>query len=68
VQTSTTIGFPNRDVIYEAGEIYRDSDRKVFVTQRGCPMNCSFCFHHAWKKKSTASTTRSTRASARSTT
>ena len=19
--------------------------------QRGCPMNCSFCFHHAWKKK-----------------
>jgi hypothetical protein len=23
----------------------------VFVTQRGCPMNCSFCFHHAWKKK-----------------
>jgi anaerobic magnesium-protoporphyrin IX monomethyl ester cyclase len=23
----------------------------VFVTQRGCPMPCSFCFHHAWKKK-----------------
>ncbi len=45
------LGFPDRDVIYEAGDIYRDSDRKVFVTQRGCPMNCSFCFHHAWKKK-----------------
>ena len=46
-----SLGFPDRDVIYEAGAIYRDSDRKVFVTQRGCPMNCSFCFHHAWKKK-----------------
>ncbi len=45
------LGFPDRDVIYEAGDIYRNSDRKVFVTQRGCPMNCSFCFHHAWKKK-----------------
>jgi anaerobic magnesium-protoporphyrin IX monomethyl ester cyclase len=46
-----SLGFPDRDVIYEAGDIYRNSDRKVFVTQRGCPMNCSFCFHHAWKKK-----------------
>lgn len=45
------LGFPDRDVIYEAASIYADSDRKVFVTQRGCPMNCSFCFHHAWKKK-----------------
>jgi len=45
------LGFPDRDIVYEAGEIYRNSDRKVFVTQRGCPMNCSFCFHHAWKKK-----------------
>lgn len=46
-----SLGFPDRDVIYEAAPIYRDSDRKVFVSQRGCPMNCSFCFHHAWKKK-----------------
>lgn len=51
VQDLDALGFPDRDVIYDAGEIYRNSDRKVFVTQRGCPMNCSFCFHHAWKKK-----------------
>lgn len=51
VQDLDALGFPDRDVVYEAGAIYRDSDRKVFVTQRGCPMNCSFCFHHAWKKK-----------------
>ena len=50
------LGFPDRDVVYEAGPIYRDSDRKVFTSQRGCPMNCSFCFHHALKKKIYAST------------
>jgi anaerobic magnesium-protoporphyrin IX monomethyl ester cyclase len=51
VKNLEDLGFPDRDVIYEAGAIYRNTDRKVFVTQRGCPMPCSFCFHHAWKKK-----------------
>ena len=51
IQDLDTLGFPDREIIYEAGAIYRDSERKVFVTQRGCPMNCSFCFHHALKKK-----------------
>ena len=44
-------GFPDRSVIYDANSIYRDSPRKVMVTQRGCPMMCTFCFHHAWKEK-----------------
>src|SRR5258705_509932 len=51
VQDLEQLGFPDRDVVYESGAIYRNTDRKVFVTQRGCPMPCSFCFHHAWKKK-----------------
>lgn len=51
VQDLDSLGFPDRSIIYDAGSIYRESDRKVFVTQRGCPMNCSFCFHHALKKK-----------------
>ena len=51
VQDLDSLGFPDRSIVYDAGSLYRDSDRKVFVTQRGCPMNCSFCFHHALKKK-----------------
>ena len=51
VEDLDSLGFPDRDVVYEAGAIYRNTDRKVFVSQRGCPMPCSFCFHHALKKK-----------------
>lgn len=45
------LGIPDRSVIYDAQPLYRESPRKVVVTQRGCPMLCSFCFHHAWKSK-----------------
>ena len=51
MQDLDSLGFPDRSIVYDAGSLYRESDRKVFVTQRGCPMNCSFCFHHALKKK-----------------
>jgi anaerobic magnesium-protoporphyrin IX monomethyl ester cyclase len=51
VKDINSLGFPDREVVYDAGAIYRESDRKVFVSQRGCPMPCSFCFHHAMKKK-----------------
>ncbi len=45
------IGQCDRSLVYDASAIYRNSDRKVIKTDRGCPMNCSFCFHHAWKTK-----------------
>ncbi len=44
-------GHCDRDLVYDAADFYRTSERKVIKTDRGCPMNCSFCFHHAWKKK-----------------
>lgn len=56
IQDLDALGFPDRSIVYDTGSIYRESDRKVFVTQRGCPMNCSFCFHHALKKKVYSST------------
>jgi radical SAM superfamily enzyme YgiQ (UPF0313 family) len=45
------LGFVDRALVYDATDLYRNSERKVIKTDRGCPMNCSFCFHHAWKKK-----------------
>ncbi len=44
-------GFCDRSIVYDAADFYKNSERKVIKTDRGCPMNCSFCFHHAWKKK-----------------
>jgi anaerobic magnesium-protoporphyrin IX monomethyl ester cyclase len=45
------LGFPDRDPLYRAGALYRECERKIFLTQRGCLYNCSFCFHHAWRDK-----------------
>ena len=50
IQDLDALGFPDRSLLYDAGPIYANSPRKVIVTQRGCPMMCSFCFHHAWKR------------------
>ncbi|MBL8802929.1 MAG: B12-binding domain-containing radical SAM protein [Planctomycetes bacterium] len=51
VRDLDALGFPDRSLIYDAQALYRNSPRKVFLTQRGCPMLCTFCFHHAWKNK-----------------
>jgi radical SAM superfamily enzyme YgiQ (UPF0313 family) len=45
------LGFPDRETMYRAGALYRDCERKIVLTQRGCLYNCSFCFHHAWRDK-----------------
>ncbi len=41
----------DRSLVYDAADLYRDNPRKVVKGDRGCPMNCSFCFHHAWERK-----------------
>ena len=46
-----SLGFCDRSLVYDASDIYANSERKVIKSDRGCPMNCSFCFHHAWKTK-----------------
>jgi len=46
-----SIGWCDRTLVYDASDLYKNSERKVIKTDRGCPMNCSFCFHHAWKTK-----------------
>jgi len=41
--------FPDRGIYYQY-PVLRDAKRKTFLTTRGCPYNCSFCFNHQFRK------------------
>ncbi len=44
-----SILFPDRESYYKY-PILNEAERKLFLTSRGCPYNCSFCFNHTLKK------------------
>ncbi|MGD9405872.1 MAG: cobalamin B12-binding domain-containing protein, partial [Anaerolineae bacterium] len=39
--------FPDRALVYERDAISARSKIKHFLTGRGCPYNCTYCFNHA---------------------
>ena len=44
------LGLPDRDLVYLKDPIYRHSKIKHFISGRGCPYNCTYCFNHAFSK------------------
>ena len=40
--------YPDRENVYEAFPSARDIRIKNFMTMRGCPHNCSYCFNHQY--------------------
>ncbi len=40
---------PDRELLVKY-KFYRESSKKDFITGRGCPFNCSYCFNHAFNK------------------
>ncbi|MBF0275317.1 MAG: B12-binding domain-containing radical SAM protein, partial [Nitrospinae bacterium] len=44
-----TLPFPDRDLFYEKTEM-GDFAIKSFMTSRGCPYPCTYCFNHSIKK------------------
>lgn len=41
---------PDRDLIYSKDAISRHSKIKHFISGRGCPYNCTYCFNHAFSE------------------
>ncbi len=44
------IPFPDRDLIYQNDKYLRESKIKRFLSNRGCPFKCTYCFNKAYKK------------------
>ncbi len=42
--------FPARAAFYEAIPYYRSSGLRSFITGRGCPYKCTYCFNHAFNR------------------
>lgn len=39
---------PDRSLIYGKDSVLANSPIKHFITGRGCPYDCSYCFNHSW--------------------
>jgi len=42
--------FPDRELLYKAHPLSGQRKLKPFITGRGCPYNCSFCFNEAYSQ------------------
>jgi anaerobic magnesium-protoporphyrin IX monomethyl ester cyclase len=47
VEDLDSLPFPDRSLVYERDAVAARSKIKRFLTGRGCPYNCTYCFNHA---------------------
>ena len=47
IEDLDALPFPDRALVYERDPISARSKIKHFLTGRGCPYNCTYCFNHA---------------------
>ncbi|MEW6233297.1 MAG: radical SAM protein [Chloroflexota bacterium] len=50
VEDLDSLPFPDRALLYERYAPSRYNPLKPFITGRGCPYNCTYCFNHSFAK------------------
>ena len=50
IQNLDDLPFPDRELLYGKDTYLRESKIKRFLSNRGCPFNCTYCFNRAYKE------------------
>ncbi len=50
VEDLDSLPFPDYDLLYSATPMMGQSLLKSFITSRGCPYRCSYCFNTRWRE------------------
>lgn len=50
IQDLDSIPFPDRDLVYEKDEFFKNLKLKRIVATRGCPFQCTYCFNRHYNK------------------
>lgn len=50
IEDLNELPFPDRDLVYRKDKYLRNNKIKRFISNRGCPFNCTYCFNRAYKK------------------
>lgn len=50
IQNLDDLPFPDRELLYGKDKYLRESKIKRFISNRGCPFNCTYCFNRAYKE------------------
>ena len=45
-----SLPFPDRDIVYNVDRVVAVMNSRQFLSGRGCPYECSYCFNHAYNE------------------